>query len=39
VTQIEEFFTSRYEDAELAELAELLARVDGDETVDCSPSD
>jgi DNA-binding MarR family transcriptional regulator len=39
VTQIEEFFTSRYEDAELAELAELLARVDGDATVDCSPSD
>jgi DNA-binding MarR family transcriptional regulator len=39
VTQIEEFFTSRYEDAELADLAELLARVDGDETVDCSPSD
>ena len=36
VAQIEEYFTSRYDDGELAELADLLARVDGDDAVDCT---
>jgi DNA-binding MarR family transcriptional regulator len=35
VAQIEEYFSSRYDDAELTELAELLARIDGDESPDC----
>ncbi len=39
VAQIEEYFTSRYDDAELAELAELLARVGADDAADCGPSD
>lgn len=39
VAQIEVYFTSRYEDAELAELAELLARIDADGSPDCSPPD
>ena len=39
VAQIEEYFTSRYEDAELAELAELLARIDAAEPLDCSAPD
>jgi DNA-binding MarR family transcriptional regulator len=39
VTQIEVYFSSRYEDAELADLAELLARVDADESLDCSAPD
>lgn len=39
VAQIEEYFSSRYEDAELAELAELLARIDAGEASDCVPTD
>lgn len=39
VAQIEEYFTSRYEDAELAELSELLARIDAAEPLDCSAPD
>ena len=37
VAQIDEYFSSRYEDAELAELAALLGRIDTDESVDCAP--
>ncbi len=37
VVQIEGYFTSRYDDAELTELAELLGRVDGGESADCGP--
>jgi DNA-binding MarR family transcriptional regulator len=39
VAQIEEYFTSRYDDAELTELAELLARIDADESIDCGAPD
>lgn len=35
VAQIDEYFTSRYEDAELTELAQLLGRIDTDESLDC----
>jgi DNA-binding MarR family transcriptional regulator len=37
VAQIEEYFAARYEDAELTELAALLARIDGDEPAPCDP--
>ena len=36
VAQIQEYFTSRYDAAELAELNALLGRVDADDGVDCS---
>jgi DNA-binding MarR family transcriptional regulator len=36
VAQIEEYFTSRYDAAELAELNALLGRVEADDSVDCS---
>jgi DNA-binding MarR family transcriptional regulator len=39
VAQIEEYFTSRYDDGELAELAALLGRIDADEALDCAPPD
>ncbi len=39
VAQIEVYFTSRYEDAELVELAALLTRIDADESLDCSAPD
>jgi DNA-binding MarR family transcriptional regulator len=39
VAQIEVYFSSRYEDAELGELAELLSRIDADESLDCSAAD
>ena len=39
VAQIEVYFTSRFEDAELGELAELLGRIDAGESLDCSPPD
>lgn len=35
VAQIEEYFTSRYEAAELSELAGLLGRIDAGEALDC----
>jgi DNA-binding MarR family transcriptional regulator len=37
VAQIEEYFTSRYDDQELSELNVLLARVEAGEQVDCRP--
>jgi len=39
VAQIEEYFSSRYDEAALTELAELLARIDADESIDCSVPD
>jgi DNA-binding MarR family transcriptional regulator len=39
VAQIEVYFTSRYEDAELGELAELLGRIDAGESPDCTAPD
>jgi hypothetical protein len=39
VAQIEAYFTTRYEDSELVDLAELLARVDGADSVDCATPD
>jgi DNA-binding MarR family transcriptional regulator len=39
VEQIEAYFGSRYEDAELIELAELLGRIDADEPLECAPPD
>lgn len=37
VAQIEEYFTSRYDDGELAELNVLLGRVEAGESTDCAP--
>ncbi len=37
VAQIEEYFTSRYDATELAELDVLLGRVEADESIDCAP--
>ena len=39
VTQIEAYFSSLYEEDELAELADLLTRVDAGDAIDCAPSD
>jgi DNA-binding MarR family transcriptional regulator len=39
VAQIETYFTSRYDDAQLAELAGLLAQINADESGDCRPPD
>jgi DNA-binding MarR family transcriptional regulator len=39
VAQIEEYFTSRYDQGELTELAELLERIDTDESIDCGAPD
>ena len=36
VAQIDEYFSARYDDAELTELAALLSRIDGDASVDCT---
>jgi DNA-binding MarR family transcriptional regulator len=36
VAQIEEYFSARYGDAELMELAALLTRIDGGEPADCA---
>ena len=35
VAQIDDFFTARYDDAELTDLAGLLARIDSDTSADC----
>lgn len=37
VAQIDDFFTARYDDAELTDLAGLLARIDSDTSADCKP--
>ena len=37
VAQIDDFFSARYDDAELTDLAGLLARIDGDTSADCKP--
>jgi len=37
VAQIEEYFSSRYEEAELAELNALLGRIEAGDSVDCGP--
>ena len=37
IVQIEDFFSSRYEDAELADLNGLLARIEPGESLDCGP--
>jgi len=36
VSQIDDYFSARYDDAELTELAALLSRIDGDSSVDCT---
>ena len=38
VAQIETFFTSRYEESELAELTALLGRIEAGEAADCAPA-
>lgn len=35
LAQIEQYFSARYDEAELTELAALLTRIDGDEPADC----
>ena len=36
VSQIDDYFSARYSDAELTELAALLSRIDDDPSVDCA---
>ena len=38
VAQIEEYFSARYDDAELTELTALLTRIDGEEPAACRPA-